>query len=243
MQGIPDSHLAQLHLGEHKVSTTIGDKRGQELEGPVDVVKQVSQKPLEEMGVATWGLYYIECRACRGVRWLPWVPAAGSALGKRYLTSWVLKARGSTMVEAWCVTEDAGDHTCSSNSRVDKPRVLNSSCVQVSENHSKSECQHHSSSPISPYPMKAILCLSALWDQHSPACFPGAAAQLQGPRMTSQEQVLEQFGAPSPPQAQNGGWERTLKGRNRNRYLPTSARAQGAYPDNTTSSSQTPALE
>ena len=167
----------------------------------------------------------------------------GGAQGKRYLPSCVLKTRGSTTVEAWWVIEDAGDHTRSSNSRVGKPRVLNSSCVQVSENHSESECQHHSSSPIAHHPMKAILCLSALWDQHSPACFPGTAAQLQGPRMTSQEQVLEQFGTPSPPQAQNGGWERTLKGRNRNRYLPTSARAQRAHPDNIICSNQAPALE
>lgn len=89
-------------------------------------------------------------------------------------------------------------------------RVPNSPCIQMSGNHSKSECQHHSGSPISYHPMNAILCLSALCEQCSTSLFPGTAAPLQHPRMTSQAQVLRQVGALSPQHAQDGELKGTL---------------------------------
>lgn len=60
--------------------------------------------------------------------------------------------------------------------------VPNSPCIQMSGNHSKSECQHHSGSPISYHPMNAILCLSALCEQYSTSllswnCSPTPAPQ------------------------------------------------------------------
>lgn len=90
-------------------------------------------------------------------------------------------------------------------------RVLNSFCVQVSGNHSKSECQYHSSRPISCHPIKATLHLSA-----ELILSPGHCSPVQGPRVTPQVQFLELFVALGPCHAQGGQLEGSLKGKNRN---------------------------
>lgn len=125
----------------------------------------------------------------------------------------------------WWVTEDAGDHTYSSNSRVccglwgaQSPELF--LCPNECEL-SISECQHHCSSPVSCHPIETILCLSAE-RTNSPGCFSGTGAQPQAPewsspRKTSQAQVGSSSGhwvPPTPTPAQGRGLERTLKGTN-----------------------------
>lgn len=75
-----------------------------------------------------------------------------------------------------------------------KLRVLNSSCVPVSEDHSKSECQHHSSSSVSFHESNTVP-VSRI-DTHQ-----AAAAQPRGPMMTPQAEVPELFEVLGPPHA------------------------------------------
>lgn len=89
-------------------------------------------------------------------------------------------------------------------------RVPNSPCIQMSGNHSKSECQHHSGSPISYHPMNAILCLSALCEQCSTSLLSWNCSPTPAPQDDLPGTSFEASGGTSPPHAQDGELKRTL---------------------------------
>ena len=128
----------------------------------------------------------------------------------------MLETRGSTMVEVRWVIEYAREQFKLKGGQARSAELI----LSLSEQEFlKIWVSAPFQQPKLIHPRRAILCLSALCEPPSPAGFSGKAAQLQGPRATSQDKFWSNW-VLSPLCTQHGRLERTLKGRNRD-WMPS----------------------